>query len=204
MTTTVEAPFGSEMMVKGFILDNQLTDFSFDPVRDGKPVANAPAPGKHPLSAMSPTIVLGPDGKLQARDRLAGRADDHRICRAVPDRDDRRRRSRRNRRRRSRIRAISTGRRFWRRTPRSKRSRRGLTAMGHTVATPVGREERPAHRRARQGRLHRRRRSKARWSRAGRLREGAFYLEAESETAQPPLSMPSSMKLSTVPLLSFP
>ena len=62
MTTTVEAPFGSEMMVKGFILDNQLTDFSLDPVRDGKPVANAPAPGKHPLSAMSPTIVLGPDG----------------------------------------------------------------------------------------------------------------------------------------------
>jgi gamma-glutamyltranspeptidase/glutathione hydrolase len=65
MTTTVEAPMGSEMMVKGFILDNQLTDFSFDPVRDGKPVANAPAPGKHPLSAMSPTIALAPDGKFQ-------------------------------------------------------------------------------------------------------------------------------------------
>ena len=43
MTTTVEAPMGSEMMAMGFILDNQLTDFSFDPVRDGKPVANAPA-----------------------------------------------------------------------------------------------------------------------------------------------------------------
>jgi gamma-glutamyltranspeptidase/glutathione hydrolase len=65
MTTTVEAPFGSEMMVKGFILDNQLTDFSFEPTRDGKPVANAPAPGKHPLSAMSPTIVLGPDGTFK-------------------------------------------------------------------------------------------------------------------------------------------
>ena len=62
MTTTVEAPMGSEMMAMGFILDNQLTDFSFDPVRDGKPVANAPAPGKRPLSAMSPTIVLGADG----------------------------------------------------------------------------------------------------------------------------------------------
>jgi gamma-glutamyltranspeptidase/glutathione hydrolase len=65
MTTTVEAPFGSEMVVKGFVLDNQLTDFSLDPVRDGKPVANAPAPGKHPLSAMSPTIVLGPDGRFK-------------------------------------------------------------------------------------------------------------------------------------------
>jgi gamma-glutamyltranspeptidase/glutathione hydrolase len=65
MTTTVEAPFGSEMMVKGFVLDNQLTDFSLDPTRDGKPVANAPAPGKHPLSAMSPTIVLGPDGRFE-------------------------------------------------------------------------------------------------------------------------------------------
>jgi len=65
MTTTVEAPMGSEMMVGGFILDNQLTDFSFEPTRDGKPVANAPAPGKRPLSAMSPTIVLGPDGKFK-------------------------------------------------------------------------------------------------------------------------------------------
>ncbi len=65
MTTTVEAPMGSEMMVKGFILDNQLTDFSFDPVRDGKPVANAPAPRKRPLSSMTPTIALGPDGRFR-------------------------------------------------------------------------------------------------------------------------------------------
>jgi gamma-glutamyltranspeptidase/glutathione hydrolase len=64
MTTTVEAPMGSEMMAGGFILDNQLTDFSFDPVRDGKPVANAPGPGKRPLSAMSPVIVLGADGRF--------------------------------------------------------------------------------------------------------------------------------------------
>jgi len=65
MTTTVEAPMGSEMMVGGFILNNQLTDFSFEPERDGKPVANAPAPGKHPLSSMSPVIVLGRDGKFE-------------------------------------------------------------------------------------------------------------------------------------------
>jgi gamma-glutamyltranspeptidase/glutathione hydrolase len=64
MTMTVEFVFGSEVMANGFFLNNELTDFSFDPVRDGKPVANAPAPGKRPMSAMSPTIVIGPDGKF--------------------------------------------------------------------------------------------------------------------------------------------
>ncbi len=58
MTTSVEFVFGAEIMAGGFLLNNTLTDFSFDPVRDGKPVANAPAPGKRPLSAMSPTIVF--------------------------------------------------------------------------------------------------------------------------------------------------
>jgi gamma-glutamyltranspeptidase/glutathione hydrolase len=65
MTTTVEYIFGSEMMAKGFFLNNQLTDFSFEPVRDGKPVANAPAPGKRPMSAMSPTIVFNGDGSFR-------------------------------------------------------------------------------------------------------------------------------------------
>ena len=64
MTMTVEFVFGSEVMANGFFLNNELTDFSFDPTRDGKPVANAPAPGKRPMSAMSPTIVFGPDGKF--------------------------------------------------------------------------------------------------------------------------------------------
>ena len=64
MTTSVESVFGAEVMVKGFFLNNTLTDFSLDPVRDGLPVANAPAPGKRPLSAMSPTIVFGKDGKF--------------------------------------------------------------------------------------------------------------------------------------------
>lgn len=64
MTMTVEFVFGSETMANGFFLNNELTDFSFEPVRDGKPVANAPAPGKRPMSAMSPTIVFGPDGKF--------------------------------------------------------------------------------------------------------------------------------------------
>jgi gamma-glutamyltranspeptidase / glutathione hydrolase len=63
MTTSVEFVFGAEIMAKnyGFILDNTLTDFSFQPLRDGLPVANAPGPGKLPLSAMSPTIVFDKD-----------------------------------------------------------------------------------------------------------------------------------------------
>jgi gamma-glutamyltranspeptidase/glutathione hydrolase len=65
MTTTVEYVFGSEMMAKGFFLNNQLTDFSLDPVLNGKPVANAPAPGKRPMSAMSPTIVFDGDGNFR-------------------------------------------------------------------------------------------------------------------------------------------
>jgi gamma-glutamyltranspeptidase/glutathione hydrolase len=64
MTTSVESVFGANVMVKGFMLNNTLTDFSFQPVRDGKPVANAPAPGKLPLSAMSPTIVFDHDGNF--------------------------------------------------------------------------------------------------------------------------------------------
>lgn len=62
MTTTVESVFGSEMMVKGFFLNNQLTDFTFAPVKNGEVVANAPAAGKRPLSAMAPTIVFDARG----------------------------------------------------------------------------------------------------------------------------------------------
>ena len=65
MTTTVEAPLGSQRMTRGFMLNNQLTDFSFQSVDDdGNPIANAPAPGKRPRSSMSPTIVFDPDGKF--------------------------------------------------------------------------------------------------------------------------------------------
>jgi gamma-glutamyltranspeptidase/glutathione hydrolase len=58
MTTTVEDAFGSRQMVDGFILNNQLTDFSFDPVDADGPVANRVQAGKRPRSAMSPTIVF--------------------------------------------------------------------------------------------------------------------------------------------------
>ena len=64
LTTSIEFAFGSGLMVDGFLLNNQLTDFSFAPEKDGKPVANRVAPGKQPRSSMAPTIVYGPDGKL--------------------------------------------------------------------------------------------------------------------------------------------
>jgi gamma-glutamyltranspeptidase/glutathione hydrolase len=63
MTTSLEAVFGSRLMVRGFLLNNQLTDFSFPP-EGGEPIANRLEPGKRPRSAMAPTLVLGPDGRL--------------------------------------------------------------------------------------------------------------------------------------------
>lgn len=65
MTTTVESPFGSQRMVGGFMLNNELTDFSFRPTDgDGRPVANRVQPGKRPRSSMAPHIVFAPDGSL--------------------------------------------------------------------------------------------------------------------------------------------
>lgn len=69
MTTTIEAAFGSQQMVSlnqdgktlsgGFLLNNELTDFSFAPTgSDGKPIANRVEPGKRPRSSMSPTLVI--------------------------------------------------------------------------------------------------------------------------------------------------
>jgi gamma-glutamyltranspeptidase/glutathione hydrolase len=66
MTTSVESLFGSGRAVGGFFLNNQLTDFSFRAVDDGRPVANAVAPGKRPRSSMSPVLVLDRDGRLLA------------------------------------------------------------------------------------------------------------------------------------------
>lgn len=58
MTTTVESIFGSGRTVGGFVLNNQLTDFNFEPTEGGQPVANAVQGGKRPRSSMSPIIVL--------------------------------------------------------------------------------------------------------------------------------------------------
>ena len=66
MTTTVEGPFGSRLMAGGFILNNQLTDFTFEPTTDGRRTANAPQAGKRPMSSMTPTIILDNKGRLFA------------------------------------------------------------------------------------------------------------------------------------------
>ncbi|SLN27253.1 Gamma-glutamyltranspeptidase precursor [Falsiruegeria litorea R37] len=58
MTTTIENAFGSRLMTNGFLLNNELTDFSFRTHRDGVPIANRLEPGKRPRSSMSPTIVM--------------------------------------------------------------------------------------------------------------------------------------------------
>ncbi len=58
MTTTIENAFGSRLMVRGFLLNNELTDFSFRSHRDGVPIANRVEPGKRPRSSMAPTIVM--------------------------------------------------------------------------------------------------------------------------------------------------
>lgn len=57
MTTTIESGFGSRIFVRGFLLNNELTDFSFSTHADGWPIANRVEPGKRPRSSMSPTIV---------------------------------------------------------------------------------------------------------------------------------------------------
>lgn len=66
MTTSVESVFGSRIFVHGFFLNNQLTDFSLVPTKDGVPVANAVAPGKRPRSSMAPTMVLNDKGELHS------------------------------------------------------------------------------------------------------------------------------------------
>jgi gamma-glutamyltranspeptidase/glutathione hydrolase len=75
MTSTIESPFGSGLMVNGYFLNNELTDFNLDPKgKDGRPTANAVLGGKRPRSSMSPTIVYGPDGRVRLAVGAAGGA----------------------------------------------------------------------------------------------------------------------------------
>jgi gamma-glutamyltranspeptidase/glutathione hydrolase len=64
MTSSVENAFGSRILVRGFLLNNQLTDFSFRPTINGKPVANRVQPNKRPRSSMSPILVVDGSGKF--------------------------------------------------------------------------------------------------------------------------------------------
>ena len=72
ITSTIESGFGSGLVVNGYYLNNELTDFSFAPAVDGVPVANRVEGGKRPRSSMSPTIVTGPDGRVRLAVGAAG------------------------------------------------------------------------------------------------------------------------------------
>jgi gamma-glutamyltranspeptidase/glutathione hydrolase len=65
MTTTIESFFGSRIMVHGFLLNNEITDFNFSPVEAGAAVANSVAPGKRPRSSMAPFLVFDREGAFQ-------------------------------------------------------------------------------------------------------------------------------------------
>jgi gamma-glutamyltranspeptidase/glutathione hydrolase len=64
LTSSIESAFGSRLLVRGFLLNNQLTDFAFRPNVDGRPVFNRVAPGKRPRSSMAPTFVLDRERRL--------------------------------------------------------------------------------------------------------------------------------------------
>jgi len=74
-TSTIEGSFGSGLMVGGYYLNNELTDFSFSPTGpDGQPVANRVEGGKRPRSSMAPTLVYDADGELVLAVGAAGGA----------------------------------------------------------------------------------------------------------------------------------
>jgi gamma-glutamyltranspeptidase/glutathione hydrolase len=73
-TSTIESPFGSGLMVSGYYLNNELTDFNLDPDKNGCPTANRAEGGKRPRSSMSPTIVWGPEGHVRLAVGAAGGA----------------------------------------------------------------------------------------------------------------------------------
>jgi gamma-glutamyltranspeptidase/glutathione hydrolase len=66
ITTTIENAFGSRLMTNGFLLNNELTDFSFRTHKEGKPIANRLEPGKRPRSSMAPTIIMQDDKPYMA------------------------------------------------------------------------------------------------------------------------------------------
>lgn len=72
LTSTIESIFGSGLMAGGFFLNNELTDFDFQPVRNGAPAPNRIEPGKRPRSSMAPILLYAPDGHLHAAIGAAG------------------------------------------------------------------------------------------------------------------------------------
>ncbi|NML95776.1 gamma-glutamyltransferase [Novosphingobium olei] len=73
-TSTIESAFGSGLVVNGYFLNNELTDFNIVPDKDGLATANRVEAGKRPRSSMAPTLIYGPDGKLVMAVGAAGGA----------------------------------------------------------------------------------------------------------------------------------
>ena len=134
MTTSIEHAFGARTMVRGFLLNNQLTDFSFEPAdEEGRPVANRVEGGKRPRSSMDPTIVFGERRRASLCARQPRRSGHHSLQRQDAGRADRlaaRRRESQRARQFRRHRAMPSCSSL---APRGTLSPHRSDAMGHDV-----------------------------------------------------------------------
>ena len=82
-TSSVETIFGSRHLVAGMVMNNQLTDFAFQPSRQGQPVANRRRPGRRPMSSMAPTLVFRNGRPVLALGSPGGRSIPHLLSRVL-------------------------------------------------------------------------------------------------------------------------
>ena len=82
-TSSVETVFGSRHLVAGMVMNNQLTDFAFEPSVQGQPVANRRLPGRRPMSSMAPTLVLKNNTPVLALGSPGGRSIPHLLSRVL-------------------------------------------------------------------------------------------------------------------------
>ena len=82
-TSSVETVFGSRHLVAGMVMNNQLTDFAFQPMIEGQPVANRRLPGRRPMSSMAPTLVFRSGQPVLAVGSPGGRSIPHLLSRVL-------------------------------------------------------------------------------------------------------------------------
>ena len=82
-TSSVETVFGSRHLVAGMVMNNQLTDFAFEPMIGGRPVANRRLPGRRPMSSMAPTLVFRNGRPVLALGSPGGRSIPHLLSRVL-------------------------------------------------------------------------------------------------------------------------
>ena len=82
-TSSVETIFGSRHLIGGMVMNNQLTDFAFQPSLGGKPVANQRLPGRRPMSSMAPTLVFRNGEPVLAFGSPGGRSIPHLLSRVL-------------------------------------------------------------------------------------------------------------------------